>query len=145
MSRWPHPGKRVLVIDIGGGSAEIIASEDEKLLDAVSKPLGAVRLQEIFLHSDPPGARELHQLAEYVDEKLEAAIVRMGVRWDRVIATSATAAAMVCAVNRVSRSRRDQAERLRATTPQDPEGVSAIVESRSGGPTEGRGHWTAPR
>src|SRR5437660_7999686 len=28
MSRWPQPGKRVLLIDIGGGSAEIISSED---------------------------------------------------------------------------------------------------------------------
>jgi exopolyphosphatase/guanosine-5'-triphosphate,3'-diphosphate pyrophosphatase len=118
MSRWPQPGKRVLVVDIGGGSAEIIASEDQKLVDAVSKPLGAVRLQEIFLHSDPPGSRELHQLAEFVDEKLEASILRMGLRWDRVIATSATAAAMVCAVNRVPRSRRDQADRLRASTAQ---------------------------
>jgi exopolyphosphatase/guanosine-5'-triphosphate,3'-diphosphate pyrophosphatase len=118
MSRWPQPGKRVLIIDIGGGSAEIIASEDGTLIDAVSKPLGAVRVQEIFLHSDPPAARELHQLAEFVDEKLEASVVRMGTRWDRVIATSATAAAVVCAVNRVSRSRRDQADRLRASTPQ---------------------------
>src|SRR6202050_1076709 len=28
MSRWPQPGKRVLVVDIGGGGAENIASED---------------------------------------------------------------------------------------------------------------------
>src|SRR5271169_24874 len=35
MSRWPQPGKRVLVVDIGGGSAEIIASEDGTLVDAI--------------------------------------------------------------------------------------------------------------
>src|SRR6266849_6722163 len=40
MSRWPQPDKRVLIVDIGGGSAEIIASEDGRLMDAVSKPLG---------------------------------------------------------------------------------------------------------
>ncbi len=118
MSRWPQPGKRVLVIDIGGGSAEIISSEDGTLVDAVSKPLGAVRLQEMFLHGDPPSARELHQVAEFVDAKLEVSIARMGLEGDRVIATSATAAAVVCAVNRVSRSRRDQADRLRASTAQ---------------------------
>ncbi len=118
MSRWPQPAKRVLLIDIGGGSAEIISSVDGALVDAVSKPLGAVRLQEMFLHGDPPAQRELHQVAEFVDAKLEAAIARMGLRWDRVIATSATAAAVVCAVNRVSRSRRDQADRLRASTAQ---------------------------
>jgi exopolyphosphatase/guanosine-5'-triphosphate,3'-diphosphate pyrophosphatase len=118
MSRWSQAQKRVLIVDIGGGSAEIVASEDEKLIDAVSKPLGAVRLQEMFLHSDPPAERELHQLAEFVDEKLEGAITRMGLKWDRVIATSATAAAVICAVNRVSRARRDQADRLRASTSQ---------------------------
>jgi exopolyphosphatase/guanosine-5'-triphosphate,3'-diphosphate pyrophosphatase len=116
MSRWPQPGKRVLVVDIGGGSAEIIASEDGKLIDAVSRPLGALRLQEIFLGTDPPTPRELRQLEEFVDEKLDRAITRMGQRWDRVIATSSTAAAVVCAVNRVARSRRDQADRLRAST-----------------------------
>jgi exopolyphosphatase/guanosine-5'-triphosphate,3'-diphosphate pyrophosphatase len=118
MSRWPQPGKRTLLVDIGGGSAEIISSDDGHLKDATSKPLGALRLQEMFLHGDPPAARELHQMREFVDEKLEAAIARMGVRWDRAIATSATAAAVVCAVNRVARSRRDQADRLRASTAQ---------------------------
>jgi exopolyphosphatase / guanosine-5'-triphosphate,3'-diphosphate pyrophosphatase len=118
MSRWPQPGKRTLLVDIGGGSAEIISSDDGRLKDAASKPLGALRLQEMFLHGDPPAARELHQMREFVDEKLEAAIARMGVRWDRAIATSATAAAVVCAVNRVARSRRDQADRLRASTAQ---------------------------
>src|SRR5215469_7977070 len=44
LSRWPQNGKRVLMVDIGGGSAEIISSDDGTLLDAVSKPLGAVRL-----------------------------------------------------------------------------------------------------
>ena len=118
MSRWPQGQKRVLIIDIGGGSAEIIASENGHLIDAVSKPLGAVRLQEMFLHADPPEQREIHQLTEFVDAKLEGAIGRMGLRWDRVIVTSATAAAVVCAVNRVSRSRRDLADRLRASTAQ---------------------------
>jgi exopolyphosphatase/guanosine-5'-triphosphate,3'-diphosphate pyrophosphatase len=80
MSRWPQNGKRVLIIDIGGGSAEIIASDDQTLIDAISKPLGAVRLQEMFLHRDPPAEREMHQMAEFVDEKLEAATVRMGLR-----------------------------------------------------------------
>lgn len=114
ISRWPQPGKHVLIVDIGGGSGEIIASSNGRLVDAVSKPVGAVRLQEMFLESDPPEPRELHQLAEFVDAKLEGAVTRLGVRWDRVIATSGTAAAVVCAVNRISQSRREHADRLRA-------------------------------
>ena len=41
-SIWPQGDKRVLMIDIGGGSAEIIAAGGGHLLDAYSKPLGAV-------------------------------------------------------------------------------------------------------
>ena len=92
-SRWPQAGKRILIVDIGGGSAEIIAGEDDRMVDAISKPLGAVRLQQIFIHADPPSPRELHQMAEFVDQKLAAAVEKMGTKWDRVIATSATAAA----------------------------------------------------
>jgi exopolyphosphatase/guanosine-5'-triphosphate,3'-diphosphate pyrophosphatase len=108
----------VLIADIGGGSAEIISSEDGRLVEAISKPLGALRLTEMFLHADPPARRELHQLTEFVDAKLDTAVERMGVKWDRVIATSATAAAVVCAVNRVARSRREHADRLHASTAQ---------------------------
>lgn len=116
ISRWPQQDKRVLMIDIGGGSAEIIASQEGRLVDAVSKPLGALRLQEMFLHDDPPTMRELHQMTEFIDQKLGTAVARMGTGWDRVITTSATAAAVVCAVNRVTRARRDQADRLRASS-----------------------------
>ena len=116
--RWPHPGKRILIVDIGGGSAEIISSEDGRLLDAVSKPLGAVRLQENFLTQDPPTPRALHQLAEFVDEKVDETVQSMGTKWDRVIATSSTAAAVVCAVLEVPRAKREDADRLRVSTVQ---------------------------
>jgi exopolyphosphatase/guanosine-5'-triphosphate,3'-diphosphate pyrophosphatase len=118
MWQWPQPGKRVLIVDIGGGSAEIISSADGRMLDAVSRPLGAVRLQEIFFKSDPPAPREITQMTEFIDQKLGNLIERMGGDWERVIATSATAAAVVCALNRVPRARRERADRLRASTPQ---------------------------
>ena len=118
-SNWPQPDKRVLVIDIGGGSAEIIAAERGRLIDAYSKPLGAVRLREAFLKDDPPGGRQLHQMKEYIQAKLDAAVRRLGHGgWDRVIATSATASAVAGAIARAPRSRRDDVDRLRVTTPQ---------------------------
>ena len=67
------------MVDIGGGSAEIISSEDGTLMDAVSKPLGALRLAgNVSARRSSRAPRELHQMAEFVDEKLEAAIARMG-------------------------------------------------------------------
>ena len=115
-SRWPQRDKRVLIVDVGGGSAELILAENGRLLEAFSKPLGAVRLTEVFLKNDPPSELEMHRLEEYIEEKLAVARRRIGSHGiDRVIATSATAAAIVCAVCRVSRSKREVADRLRAS------------------------------
>jgi exopolyphosphatase/guanosine-5'-triphosphate,3'-diphosphate pyrophosphatase len=118
-ARWPHGDKRVLMIDIGGGSAEIVVSEAGQMRDAVSRPVGAVRLREMFLENDPPSPRELHQMDEYIEEKLASAFARFaGGRWDRAIATSATASAITCAIHRIPRARREAADRLRASVTQ---------------------------
>jgi exopolyphosphatase/guanosine-5'-triphosphate,3'-diphosphate pyrophosphatase len=118
-ARWPQSGKRVLMIDVGGGSAEVILSDHGVLSEAFSKPLGAVRLTEVFLRTDPPSPIDLHRLNEYIEEKLSGPLNRIGPGpFDRAIATSATAAAIVCAVNRVARSRRDEADRLKASAAQ---------------------------
>lgn len=118
-TRWPHPDKRLLIIDVGGGSAEIIAGDSGRMAEGISRPLGAVRLTEVFLRHDPPSAQELRQMEKFIDEKLSAAINRVGRRpFDRAVTTAATAAALVSAVNRVPRARREQADRLRATVPQ---------------------------
>ena len=115
-SRWPQTGKRVLIIDLGGGSAEIILSDRGVMTEAFSKPLGAVRLTEVFIKNDPAAPLELHRMNEYIEEKLQTPLSRIGSGpFQRVIATSATAAALVCAVNRVARSRRDEADRLKAS------------------------------
>jgi exopolyphosphatase/guanosine-5'-triphosphate,3'-diphosphate pyrophosphatase len=118
-SRWPHPNGRLLIIDVGGGSAEIILSDSGHLKDAVSKPLGAVRMAEVFVKNDPPTSLELHRLEEYIEEKLAGTFRRIaGRRWDRVIATSGTASAVVSAIHGISGSKVDQADRLRASAAQ---------------------------
>jgi len=118
-SVWPHPKQRVLMMDVGGGSAELILSEGGRLVEAFSKPLGALRLTEVFLKSDPPNPRELARMQKYIQERIAGPVARLGTaKLDRMIATSATAAATVCAVNHVRRSRRDRADGLQATGPQ---------------------------
>ncbi|MBV8550844.1 MAG: Ppx/GppA family phosphatase [Acidobacteriaceae bacterium] len=118
-ARWPRPKERTLIIDVGGGSAELIISQNGQLIDAVSKPLGAVRLKEVFLQSDPSSPEELRRMEAYMDEKLAAFVNEHGAeKFDRAIGTSATAAAVVCAINQVPRLKRDEADRLRASTGQ---------------------------
>ncbi len=118
-SVWPQADKRILIIDIGGGSAEIIAAERGRLVEAYSKPLGAVRLREAFLKEDPPSARHIHQMHEYIQAKLDAPLRRLAdTAWNRVIATSATASAVAAAVARTPRAQRDEIDRLRVSTAQ---------------------------
>jgi len=89
--RWPHPKQRLLILDIGGGSAELILSENGVFERAISKPLGAVRLTEMFLKSDPPDPRELARLEKFVEERLSSPQRFSTSKVDRMIATSSTA------------------------------------------------------
>jgi len=131
---WPHPKQRVLMMDVGGGSAELILSEGGRLVEAFSKPLGALRLTEVFLKSDPPNLRELARMQKYIQERIAGPVARLGTAGvDRMIATSATAAATVCAVNHVRRSRRDRADRLQATGPQLRQLFRDVSSRDSGG------------
>jgi exopolyphosphatase/guanosine-5'-triphosphate,3'-diphosphate pyrophosphatase len=54
-----------LVLDVGGGSTELIANRSRISLD-----LGSVRLTERYLHSDPPTSEELDAAAAEVRETL---------------------------------------------------------------------------
>ncbi len=118
-ARWPQPQRRLLIADVGGGSAELILSENGRMVDAFSKPLGAVRLTEMFLKSDPPDPRELARMEKYIQERIAGAAAQMGpAHIDRMVATSATAAAAVCAVNNVRRSKRVMADRFLASAAQ---------------------------
>src|SRR5581483_22081 len=129
-ARWPRPKERTLIIDVGGGSAELIVSQGDQLIDAVSRPLGAVRLTELFLKTDPPQPQELHRLESYIDEKLSAFHGQHGTeKFDRAVATSATAAAIVSALNQVARAKRDEADRVRASASQIRELYRRLVES----------------
>src|SRR5262249_49721486 len=102
---------------IGGGSAEVIAAEDRRLREAYSRPLGAVRLSEMFLDRDPPTPRSIREMHEYIQEKLGSVVRRLShERWDRAIATSAPASAVASAVSRAPRATREETDRLRVTT-----------------------------
>ena len=136
-SRWPHPKQRILVIDVGGGSAEFIVAESGDLKEGISRPLGAVRLTEVFLKTDPPTETEMSRLQRFIDEKFEPVMRRIGnLHFDRVVATSATAAAIVSAVNRVARLDREMADRLRAKNTSSKEATARSGGSKSGEPKE---------
>jgi len=112
-SRWPHVEGRMLIIDIGGGSAEVIFGENGRLSAALSKPLGAVRLTEVFLRDDPPARKQVRQLEEFVREKLDPVVELIeAAPPEYTIGTAATAAAVVSAIHKIPRTKRRLADRL---------------------------------
>jgi exopolyphosphatase/guanosine-5'-triphosphate,3'-diphosphate pyrophosphatase len=68
------PGKPTLVIDIGGGSTELIVGTEREIAFHSSLQAGVVRHSERHLPSDPPSAVELEALADDVRGLIEAAI-----------------------------------------------------------------------
>jgi exopolyphosphatase/guanosine-5'-triphosphate,3'-diphosphate pyrophosphatase len=59
--------------DLGGGSLQVGRFRGRRLLGAVSVPLGALRVSDRFLASDPPTAREIRRLRDHAREVLEEA------------------------------------------------------------------------
>jgi exopolyphosphatase/guanosine-5'-triphosphate,3'-diphosphate pyrophosphatase len=83
---------RLLCLDIGGGSLEIAAGQDEEPAVALSLPLGAGRMTRERLTGDPPRGRDVSALREHVRSVLVPALPRIAVagRPERAVATSKT-------------------------------------------------------
>lgn len=92
-----------LITDIGGGSVEVVIGNAHRAESIFSVKLGAARLAEVFLCSDPPIDEELKALRRHIDEAFAHLVTAVGPRrFDRFIATSGTVEniAAVCAYRR---------------------------------------------
>lgn len=66
-------GGSMTVVDIGGGSTEVIAGTEKEFVGFASLPMGSVRLTDAFITHDPPLAEELDQTVAYIRENLSTA------------------------------------------------------------------------
>jgi exopolyphosphatase / guanosine-5'-triphosphate,3'-diphosphate pyrophosphatase len=64
----------LLVIDIGGGSTEMVEGAGGEVEFHVSTQVGVVRHTERFLHADPPTPGELEALARAAREEIDASV-----------------------------------------------------------------------
>jgi len=91
----PGARGRCMLIDLGGGSCELTVSDQGRIREMVSLPLGAVRLQQEFLRDDPPSKEDIGRLKQFIDRELRRGGRKLGMpRVGLVIATSGTAAAL---------------------------------------------------
>jgi exopolyphosphatase/guanosine-5'-triphosphate,3'-diphosphate pyrophosphatase len=97
-ARDPDDTSGLLVIDIGGGSTEMIVGARGSVDFHVSTQVGVVRHTERHLHSDPPTEEELATLASDARETIEAAVpaaVRERPRAAIAVAGTATSCASI--------------------------------------------------
>jgi len=108
LSRLRPPADPVLVIDIGGGSTELIlGSAAGVVASAVSLDIGSVRLTERFLRTNPPPATSVAQAAAYVDDLLDDACLDFAAvsTWIGVAGTATTLAAVHLQLEQYDRER----------------------------------------
>jgi len=116
-----------VIVDVGGGSTEWIATRAGEAGQVVSLPLGSLRCASL-LAGDPPGAASLDRLRRRVQKRLRAEVPRAPV--ERMIATSGTA---VCCADllddQAGRTPRAVAGGLREVRVKD---LAALVERLRG-------------
>jgi exopolyphosphatase / guanosine-5'-triphosphate,3'-diphosphate pyrophosphatase len=83
---------RLLVVDIGGGSLEIAAGQNEDPEAVMSLPLGAGRLTRDWFTADPPPHKEARALRRHVRAQIArlAGDLRRGGTVDHAVGTSKT-------------------------------------------------------
>jgi exopolyphosphatase/guanosine-5'-triphosphate,3'-diphosphate pyrophosphatase len=85
------PSEPTLVVDIGGGSTELIVGTGQEIAFHASLQAGVVRHTERYVSSDPPSAPELEALAADVRTLIEDAVAgEPGARAGAAIAVAGT-------------------------------------------------------
>lgn len=91
-------GAPFVVVDLGGGSTEVVLGDSHGVQAAFSADIGCVRLTERCLHSDPPTAAEVAAARDVVRERLGEALrvvpVERARTWVGVAGTFTTIAAL---------------------------------------------------
>lgn len=139
-----------LILDIGGGSTELVLADGRDARALTSTRVGAVRLQRDFVREDPIPPKRVDFLRAFIQGSLEPAVLQVRQRLQPgerpvMVATSGTAmavAAMVAAEDprpplrmqgyRVSKERLDQlVEQLLQLTPAQRRALPALNERRA--------------
>jgi exopolyphosphatase/guanosine-5'-triphosphate,3'-diphosphate pyrophosphatase len=87
-----------VVVDLGGGSTEVVFGDARGVQASYSADIGCVRMTERCLHSDPPTAIEVAEARDVVRDRLSEALrvvpVEQAKTWVGVAGTFTTIAAL---------------------------------------------------
>lgn len=107
-----HPTRNpVLVVDVGGGSTELVLGTPTGIQRAVSLDVGCVRLRERFLMSEPPMSAEVDEAVAFTDALLDGSGIDFAApaSWIGVGGTATTLACLHERMPAYDRSRVDGA------------------------------------
>jgi exopolyphosphatase/guanosine-5'-triphosphate,3'-diphosphate pyrophosphatase len=116
----PEP---VLVVDIGGGSTELVLGSGGQVAQAFSMDIGSVRLHERHLAGDPPGAEEVAACVADIDAHLDEAPVSVEAA-ETVVGVAGTTLTVVAGVLGLSSYDRTAIDQSRVSVAQ----VTAYVD-----------------
>jgi exopolyphosphatase/guanosine-5'-triphosphate,3'-diphosphate pyrophosphatase len=108
LSRVRPSAEPVLVIDIGGGSTELIVGTAAGVVEsAISLDIGSVRLTERFLSAHPPAPEAVAAAAAHVDSLLDTTGIDFAAvgTWIGVAGTATTLAGVQLGLEQYDRSR----------------------------------------
>jgi exopolyphosphatase / guanosine-5'-triphosphate,3'-diphosphate pyrophosphatase len=103
LSRVRPQGESVLVVDIGGGSTELITGRaNGEMHSAISLDIGSVRVTERFLKHNPVADDDLERAVHYIDGLLGNTEVDFGLigTWIGVAGTATTLASVYLELDR---------------------------------------------
>lgn len=68
-----------MIVDIGGGSVELMACTPKRLKFVRSLKLGAIRLKDQYLQTDPPDRTMIHRMEQTVTQALKKSLLKKNV------------------------------------------------------------------
>jgi len=84
-----------LVVDVGGGSSEVVLATNSNILFNWSLNIGAVNLTEEFIRTDPPLPAELEKLGFHIRQKLSDLSAKLPQSPKSVVGVGGTASTLV--------------------------------------------------
>ena len=134
------PGEQVVVLDVGGGSTEIIAGQaGGEPVRAHSFNVGCRRVTERCLHSDPPTPEELDAASAWIADEFRTYLGELreaGLLDGRVVAVAGTATSVVSMREQMVEFDSSRVHRATVTTAD----IDALLERLAAMTTEERRH-----
>jgi exopolyphosphatase/guanosine-5'-triphosphate,3'-diphosphate pyrophosphatase len=96
----PLAKRPVVIMDIGGGSVELIIADETAVRHCWSLKLGTLRLKGDFLKNDPPSKKELQRMDDHIRGELEPVVKKLkSLNVKTLVGTSGTIMNLVAMAN----------------------------------------------